>query len=74
MAYMPYLSIKSRKNYHSDDEHLAFSDLLMPALEDGMNSFLSFDINLPDRFFGQVSYPHPPSLLSKDLFPASRPK
>lgn len=35
MAYIPYLSIKSRKNYHSDDEHLAFSDLLMPALEDG---------------------------------------
>ena len=39
---------KSRKNYDKDSKHLAFSDLLMPAVEDGMNSVLSFDMTLPD--------------------------
>jgi hypothetical protein len=29
---------------------LAFPDLLMPALEDGMDSVLSFDMRLPDGF------------------------
>jgi hypothetical protein len=41
---------KSRKNYDKDSKHLAFPDLLMPALEDGMDSVLSFDMRLPDGF------------------------
>lgn len=51
MVCIPFFKMKSRKNYDGDDKHLAFSELLIPALEDGMNSVLSFDLNLPGDFF-----------------------
>ena len=41
---------KSRKDYDKDTKHSTFTDLLMPALVDGINSVLSFDMRLPDGF------------------------
>jgi len=48
--YIIFQDEKSRKNYDKDTKHSTFTDLLMPALVDGINSVLSFDMRLPDGF------------------------
>lgn len=48
--YTVFADEESRKNYDTDSRHLAFSDMLIPALEDGMNSVLSFDMLVPESF------------------------
>ena len=38
---------ESRKQYDTHPKHLALSELLIPALVNGMDSILSFDVTLP---------------------------
>ena len=45
--YLIFADEASRKAYDTHPKHLALSDLLIPALENGMDSILSFDVTLP---------------------------
>jgi len=45
--YVCFLNAESRKNYDKAKPHLDLSELLIPLLDDGMNSVLTIDMVLP---------------------------
>ena len=46
--YLIFADEASRKAYDTHPKHLALSKLLIPALTNGMDSILSFDVKLPE--------------------------